>query len=376
MKVLVLGSSARAVAESVARAGHEPVAIDSFGDCDLKKIAEWRKRDKARPLGEIVSGLDVDGAVFASGIENRPETILELEENGARVLCSSLESVRRCRDHGELEKFCQKSGLSRPRTRFPSPGEVFSGFSGFSGHFDTLVKRIKSGAGIGVREWVPGSRLRDGEYLQERVGGVPFSIVFLADGKDAVLCGASRQLAGEPALGAGGFAWCGNIMPFERKESERDAIEEELRRAAREIASYFGLRGAAGADFMYDGGRLWLLEINPRISASFELVELLYGVNIFSLHLGAIEGRLPPERRGILNGPFRGKGIIYAPANLTAPDTGAWYNCARRDIPRPGSLLPEGAPICTSLTPPLASDADVMAYLAGEAEKIWKECGL
>jgi predicted ATP-grasp superfamily ATP-dependent carboligase len=373
MKVLVLGASARAVAESVARAGHTPVAIDSFGDRDLKNVALWRRRDKTAPLAEIVSGLDVDGAVFASGIENRPETILELEKNGVRALCSSFEAIRRCRDLEELEAFCQKSGISRPRTRFPSPDDDLSDFSGYAA---PLVKRIKSGAGNGIKEWVPGYKFRDGEYIQERVGGVPFSIVFLADGKDAVLCGSSRQLAGESALGAGGFSWCGNIMPFEREKYQRDAIEGELQRAAGEIASYFGLRGAASADFMYDRGRLWFLEINPRISASFELVEQLYGVNIFSLHLDALEGRLPPKRGGLLNGPFRGKGIIYSPANLTAPDTGEWYNRARRDIPRPGSPLPEGAPICTSLTPPFESDADVMAYLAEEAEKIWKECGL
>jgi predicted ATP-grasp superfamily ATP-dependent carboligase len=370
MRVLVLGASARAVAESVARAGHEPVAMDSFGDRDLKKIASWRRMDKSRPLAEVVSGLDVDGAVFASGIENRPESISELEGRGVRVFSPPFESVRRCRDQGELDRFCAGSGFSRPNIYFPQPGD------GLSGLPPCLVKRFKSGAGIGVREWIQGSEIRDGEYIEERIDGVPLSIVFLADGKNAVLCGASRQLAGERALGACGFAWCGNIMPFETETSARSALLADLRRAAKEMASYFELRGASGADFIYDGDKLWLLEINPRISASFELVELLYGVNIFSLHLGALEGRLPPERDGLMDGPFRGKGIIYAPSNLTAPDTRAWYNHSRRDIPHPGSPLPEGAPICTAITPYLASDADVMARLAGEADKIWKECGL
>jgi predicted ATP-grasp superfamily ATP-dependent carboligase len=165
-------------------------------------------------------------------------------------------------------------------------------------------------------------------------------------------------------------------MPFAAETGRKSALLDEFRRAVSAMASYFGLKGAAGADFIYDGGRLWLLEINPRISASFELVELLSGVNIFSLHLSAIGGRLPPERDGLLDGPFRGKGIIYAPKDLTAPDTGAWYNYSRRDIPHPKALLPAGAPICTSITPPLPSDADVMAYLGGEAVKIWRECGL
>jgi predicted ATP-grasp superfamily ATP-dependent carboligase len=344
--------------------------MDSFGDRDLKKIATWHRMDKSRPLGAVASGLDVDGAVFASGIENRPESIPELEERGVRVFAPPFEDVRRCRDQGELDKFCAGSGFSRPKTYFPASDREISPAS------RCLVKRFKSGAGIGVREWDPGSVIRDSEYLEEHIDGIPLSIVFLADGKNAVLCGTSRQLAGERALGVSGFAWCGNIMPFEVETSARSALLAELRRAAREIAAYFGLRGASGADFMYDGDKLWLLEINPRISASFELAELLYGVNIFSLHLDALDGRLPPERDGLLDGPFRGKGIIYAPSNLTAPDTGAWYNHSRRDIPHPGSLLPEGAPICTALTPELAGDTLVMARLADEAVKVWRECGL
>jgi predicted ATP-grasp superfamily ATP-dependent carboligase len=370
MKILVLGASARAVAQSVARAGHEPVAMDAFGDCDLKKIAQWRRMDKSSPLGEIASEFNADGAVFASGVENRPEAIAELEESGVRVFSSPLESIRRCRDLAELEKFCAKSGFSRPEVFLPSPGGDLSGFDG------CLIKRFKSGSGIGVRGCAKGERLRGGEYLQERVEGVPLSIVFLADGSDAVLCGASRQLAGNRALGADGFAWCGNIMPFAAEAGEKIALLDEFRRAASAMASYFGLKGAAGADFIYGGGKLWLLEINPRVSASFELVELLSGVNIFSLHMSAIEGRLPPERAGLLDAPFRGKGVIYAPKNLAAPDTGAWYNYARRDIPRPKAVLPAGAPICTLITPPLPSDADVMAYLGGEAVKVWRECGL
>ncbi|MDR3354016.1 MAG: hypothetical protein LBO21_03170, partial [Synergistaceae bacterium] len=145
MKILVLGASARAVAQSAARAGHEPVAMDAFGDRDLKKIASWRKLDKSAPLGEIASELNADGAVFASGVENRPEAIADLERVGVRVFSSPLESVRRCRNLAELEKFCAKNGFPRPKVFLPQPGDDLSGFEGF------LVKRFKSGSGIGVR---------------------------------------------------------------------------------------------------------------------------------------------------------------------------------------------------------------------------------
>jgi predicted ATP-grasp superfamily ATP-dependent carboligase len=367
MKILVMGASARAVAYSVANAGHEPVGVDWFGDCDLRKIAEWRRLDKSTPLSVTASSLSAEGVVWASGIENRPQMIAELDSAGVKVFQSSQESIIRCRDLDELEKFCADNGFGRPRTTRESLPEDSANW---------LVKRLRSGAGTGVRDWKPGpAPLRDGEYLQERIDGVPLSAVFLADGKSAVLCGASRQLAGEPSLGADGYAWCGNIMPFEVPPRERDALLGELRRLARTIVSRFGIRGAAGVDCILSGGTLYVLEINPRICASFELVELMRGMNIFGLHAMALEGDLPPEPKGLLDGPFRGKGIAYAGENLTAPDTGEWYNYSRRDIPHSGSPLPAGAPICTILTPPRASDAEVMAFLADEAARIWKECG-
>ncbi|MDR1944018.1 MAG: ATP-grasp domain-containing protein [Synergistaceae bacterium] len=370
MKILVMGASARAVAHSVAESGHEPLGVDYFGDCDLRKIAEWRMLDKSTPLSVTAESLSAEGAVWASGIENRPEMITELKNAGIKVFSSSCESIKRCRDLEELEKFCAARGFRRPRTSMSSPPGDDGG--------EWLVKRVKSGAGIGVMDWKPGSgaELQEGRYIQERIAGVSISAVFLADGRDAVLCGASRQLAGEPSLGAEGYAWCGNIMPFEAPPGERSALLRELARLAGSIALYFGLSGAVGVDCVLSGGKLYILEINPRICASFELVELTRGLKIFDLHMRALEGELPREFDGLLDGPRRGKGIVYAPQNLTAPDTGAWYNYERRDIPRSGSPLPAGAPICTVLTPPFASDAEVMAYLGGEAAKIWKECGL
>jgi predicted ATP-grasp superfamily ATP-dependent carboligase len=368
MKVLVMGASARAVAYSVAKAGHEPVGMDHFGDRDLRKIAKWRRLDKSIPLAVTAGALAVEGAVFASGVENHPEMITALESAGVKVFSSPRESIERCRSLDELGKFCEKNDFARPRTRKDAPPDDDGAL--------WLLKRVKSGAGAGVRNWEPGLRPADGEYLQELIDGVPLSAVFLADGEEAVLCGASRQLAGDASLGADGYAWCGNVMPFEAPPEKRHVLLSELRRLAGAAASYFGLRGAAGADCILKGETLFVLEINPRMCASFELVELMRGMNIFGLHMRALDGDLPEEPPGLLDGPFRGKGIVYAPRNSTAPDTGAWYSRSRRDIPRPGSPLPAGAPICTVLTGPCASGSEVMERLADEAARVWEECGI
>jgi len=81
-----------------------------------------------------------------------------------------------------------------------------------------------------------------------------------------------------------------------------------------------------------------------------ELVERAYGLNIFSLHLEAMAGRLPEfslvER---LQSPYVGKGIVFARKTLTMPETAGWMERGRRDIPFPSDRIKTGRPICTVL---------------------------
>ena len=364
MKVLVVGASARAVAESIARAGHEPLAADMFGDRDLAKVAPWRRLKDADAVVPAALDLDVDGVVFASGVENNPGIVDELRANGVRVFAPGSEAIRRSRDMRELAEICGRHGIARPGV-FQSPPMGMR----------CLVKSFKSGAGIGVRDWDGDpSSVGPGEYLQEKIEGTSLSAVFVANGKEAVMLGASRQFAGEPFLGAGDYAWCGNLMPYEVRRENKKSLLDELRRIVTVLTGELKLSGACGIDFILRGETPWLLEINPRICASFELVEMLRDVNIFDLHLKALNGRLPEEPPGLLDGPFRGKGIVYAPRDMTAPDTGSWLGTNRHDIPQANSPLPEGLPICTLISPPMSDGSAVVEYLLAEARRVWGEC--
>ena len=66
----------------------------------------------------------------------------------------------------------------------------------------------------------PGSRRRSssprGCYLQQRLEGVPGSVVFVAAGGRAAPLGVSRQLVGEPAFGASGFSIAATSSRFRR----------------------------------------------------------------------------------------------------------------------------------------------------------------
>ncbi len=66
------------------------------------------------------------------------------------------------------------------------------------------------------------------------------------------------------------------------------------RRLSAAVAAEFGLAGVNGIDFISRGGRAYAVEVNPRWSASMELVELAYGVSVFGAHAAACaHGQLP-----------------------------------------------------------------------------------
>jgi predicted ATP-grasp superfamily ATP-dependent carboligase len=191
--------------------------------------------------------------------------------------------------------------------------------------------------------------------------------------------GVSRQLVGDPAFGASGYQYCGSILgaqgdaQFERDGNLLDAAGA----LAGAVVEEFGVVGLNGIDFIARQGIPYPVEVNPRWSASMELVERAYGLSIIGGHAAACAaGRLPAfdlgearRRPGAL-----GKAIVFARRNLVARDTSTWRTTTGdvRDIPRTGSRIPAGRPVCTVF----AEGADAGACygaLVARAERIYAQ---
>jgi len=212
-----------------------------------------------------------------------------------------------------------------------------------------IVKPLASGGGHGITRWRGGTRLPPGTYLQERIAGAPGSVVFAADGARSVPLGLTRMLVGDRAFGAGGFRYCGSLLV-----ARADAFDERLEALAAYIAgtvtAAFRLRGVNGVDFVERGDTLYPIELNPRYTASMELVQRAYGLSIFEIHARACRGDLPAFDLAAARGSGRvlGKAIVYAQRDVTMGDTRPWLDDDHlRDIPQPGDRIPRGRPICT-----------------------------
>jgi predicted ATP-grasp superfamily ATP-dependent carboligase len=177
-------------------------------------------------------------------------------------------------------------------------------------------------------------------------------MVFLSDGRRALPLGISRQLIGERRLGARGFRYCGSLLaadhtvPLFPQRGQVEAIASALADAA---TKEFKLVGLNGLDFIARRGVPYPIEINPRYSASMELLESVLGIPLFELHANACRGKLPrvaARRRSLA--PVAGKAVVFARRTVTIGDTRAWLvRDTIADVPHAGERITRGHPICT-----------------------------
>ena len=352
MPVLIVGVSTRAMAESAVRAGGRVVTVDYFGDRDQKEQVENLSllRDLNLPFGAaglLAAGRRVaySSVAYLSNLENYPGIVTELAKRG-RLLGNTPEVLRAARSRRQLRRICREEGISTAETLLP----------GEEPHADPkarwLLKPVRSGGGHGIRFW-DGARLDRAHVLQRFVEGRPASAAFVANGENSVVIGTSEQLIGRREFGAKGFTWCGNILPLEVDDPARAEFLETVESMAARLTRRLGLRGVNGFDFVVADGRdgrptPFLVEVNPRFTASMELVERVYGLSIFSLHLDAMDGKLPRFSPGQHMGDlYAGKGIVFARRACVVPDSMGGAERGRRDIPFSGDRISAGHPVCT-----------------------------
>src|SRR4051812_46110486 len=346
--VLVAGVTTRPLAESAARAGYRVTAVDGFGDLDLRAIAEVilaRSEGPGEPYGPMkaaAAGSRVSAAVaaYTSNFENYPAAVARLAR-GRRLLGNGPATLALVRNPADVMRVLRRHDLLAPesRHRAPAPGSL---------HGPWLLKPRRSGGGHGIMPWSPGTPVRRSMYLQQRIAGIPGSISFVADGVNAVLLGFSRQLVGGKSFGAGGFRYCGSILghPAIRLFRQQRTLLERAARLAAVLTREFGLVGLNGIDFIAREGVPYPIEVNPRYSASMELVERAHQVSMFGIHVGACQGDLPSAPT---SDPLtHGKAIVFAQRDSKVGDSQHWLSRNwLADVPRPGEHIAEGRPVCT-----------------------------
>ena len=349
-RVLLVGVSTRAMAESAARAGYAVTSLDAFGDLDQHPgvRALSLPRDFGVPFDvdavvDAAETIETDVVAYLSPFENHPAAVERLARG--RVLWGNDASVlRRAREPRALSR--AGNGVSQR----------------------WVMKPRASGGGHGIRWWNPGDAVPAGSYVQPFVDGVPGSIVFVAARGSVVPLGLTRQLVGDGSFGATGFRYCGNILTTGQHTTS--AV-----RAAWDAVKELCLVGVNCIDFIAQGDVVVPIEINPRWSASMELVERAFGLSVFGAHAAACTvADLPSFDLSSVSGlaEVHGKAIVFARHDVTCADTRAWLtDDTVRDVPHPGEHIPAGRPVCTVFA--TGSDEDACyANLVARASHVYE----
>jgi predicted ATP-grasp superfamily ATP-dependent carboligase len=344
--LLIVGASARAAAFSALRAGLRTECADLFADTDLVAACPVERIvPNAYPHGFLdIGALARPGPwLYVGGLENHPHLVNALTRR--RPLWGNPADVLRIvRLPNRVAAILQKAGLPYLEVRRDDPP---------NGDGQWLVKPLAGAGGAGIERWTAKrTKPRRAVYWQEFVEGEPCAAVYVGDGWAARLLGVTRQLVGADWLHAGEFHYCGSLGPLDLDKATRSAFE----RLGDVLAGGCGLLGLFGVDCVVREGTPYPVEINPRYTASVEVLEYTTGIRAMALHCQVFEPRADPGSIEPVVAPVVGKGILFARANLTFPQRGPWNDSSGvrigalpdfADIPRAGEIVPAGRPVLT-----------------------------
>lgn len=288
--------------------------------------------------------------MYTGALENYPQLVDQMAWLSP-LFGNPGDVLERVRSPWELAATLRGAGLLFPETRESADGLPRDG--------SWLMKTYRGASGSGVRLWNSdgGGDSNDqaapqSYCYQKRVRGTPCAAVFVASEGRAQLLDLTRQLIGEPWLRSHGFQYSGSIGPWPVSA----AIRETLERLGNVLSEQFELVGLFGVDFILDGDDVWSIEVNPRYTASVEIVERCTGVSAIAAHVaacGGLVGNATPVRCEVR---CHGKAILFAMRDLVISQAFADFSLAESlqspwpslgDVSMAGTPVESGRPILT-----------------------------
>lgn len=390
--LIIAGASVRSLAQSAIRDGLRPLCVDQFGDADLRGLLQklrgsvdnFRRIQTYSEVPEAVADVSANVPVIvAGGLESNIGVITQLR--GQRPVLTSPDRVmRQLTDPDSLFPVLVEAGCEVPRylsNRRSDRRGLLSAQEAMQIRW--LSKTTDGSGGLGVTFAAPAAAewpSTEDKYYQEFIDGIPLSATFYRAGPQSAqaagsleLLGCALQLSGCSELNAPGFAYCGNAGPVLVSGN----LQKRLEKIGECIAEHWAIRGLVGVDVVVRDGRPYVVEVNPRLTASHELHELRRP----SL-LGHISMQIAAFAENDVKTRTRSAGsngseplircVVYAASGfrMTADQEAAMLSLWRdpvtkvrniwlADIPAAGSRVDQGTPFCSIYLPlnkELASD--------------------
>ncbi len=342
--ILIVANSARMLAQAAKRAGLKPLVIDLFADLDTQDYAEDFRQVSSLAEADLAIAVDyfiehyaVTRVIYGSGFEYYPESLYYLN--------SRLMTLGNHPDVFAKQLDKQAFFLTLDQLHIPHPEVIFNAPDCGD---DWLLKPMQGQGGVGIRRYQVGDGAITSVYWQKFQAGTPHSVLFLADGGQAQVIGFNSQWSVRLSE-TQEFVFSGVINNADLSDAHKAEITDWLK----QVVPVFGLKGLNSLDFIHADDCSYVLEINPRPSASMQL----YDEGLLVRHIqscvveavGATSVALPLEI-GRLKSPLQvgyvGCQIVYAEGDFIIPDHFEWPDWCM-DLPGFGSFIRTGQPICS-----------------------------
>ncbi len=346
-RLLIVGGSVRAAAMSARRAGFEPLALDRFADADLQAVCPtFQRYGELRQLPKLARQMPMADWMYTGPLENHQRLVERLAEQ-RNLLGNDRAALRQLRDPWRVADALGKAGLPSPE--LVGAGEVPAGN-------DWLRKPLRAAGGFGIERsgLAPAGRGRDRAsiYFQKFIPGRSIGATFVGANGRAVLVGVTEQLLGPAWGGAREFQYVGSFGPI--------ALLPKHTRSLIQIgdclAESFGVRGLFGVDAIINDEGVWPVEVNPRYTASVEIIERALKVATIRWHVAACRSGELPEFKHDEAGEEYGKAVVYASRAVAVDEKTARALCECNvavgdplvaDIPVTGTHIDANEPIVT-----------------------------
>ena len=335
---LVVATSGRAIAEALKASRYSVAVIDGFADVDtcaasvtcrqVSRTAFGLDEEEARQAVLQLQGeYCLDGLLYDAALESAPGLLEGIRT--CKVIGNTTTALRRCKDPEIFFSTLDKNAVRYPDVCFSQVRQE---------HHLWLQKSSKGVGGMGITSFTGESGPDPSIYLQRKMEGLNFSLTFLADGVNIEVLGFNTLWHRAYGLDKP-YVYEGAIN---RAELVQERKSTAFRYAAL-LTREFNLVGLNSIDFILSNDCVYVLEINPRIPATYELYETRQG-HLIRAHMDACIhaklARISGER------PLRAHALVYAPEPVQVPARFDWPLWTA-DRPHPEEIIQKHEPVCS-----------------------------
>jgi predicted ATP-grasp superfamily ATP-dependent carboligase len=323
-KIAVVGFNARPIACSAIKTGAQVFVSDYWGDEDLLtcvtrcvSVLDPKPGNRQRQTLEspvhvslidnlliLLDDIEPDYILIGSGFDDHITSLARLEKKW-RITGNSTKQMKSARNISILKRMADEFNVNFPSRKLAESADAALMIANKIG-YPCVFRPVRTGGGSGItlvsdpKDVSETYRLLgpvrgcDDIMIEPLIQGLDVSCSVLSSEDQSFALSVQGQLIGMPSAGRNcDFVYCGNYLPVSLDLQVREKIES----VSENLCTSLNLLGSNGIDFIVDmNNKIWLMEINPRIQGTLEMLENASNVSITMLHIDATKGTLPEKK--------------------------------------------------------------------------------